>query len=226
MIALLAFLIIILSISSVPFLKYRMNLRNRFGYWLLAIYNLVLIGSVVVYFFIPKEGFLEVEDIPWEGYEPVAIFLEVVENQTPIEEFTEYLDGTWEFDITGEENLSLGTVATDFFNYPVIIEQTEDTGKITIDFYRDMIKFDGDDLFQVNVALESNQLIFYPPRHVQYSFGQFDKEFPFTQFTGGASGELTIPASYILNGEAVFYITVPEDVELTIDPEIFAEWIN
>ena len=227
MITVILLLIIILIVTSIPFIRFRMKLGFRLGYWLLGIYCLFLVVSIGIYFMIPEENFLE--DDSWLEYKPVEILHHVGYKQVPIDEFAEYRAKSWEFDATGLNKITLASYNDIYlYEYPVIISRTNDTGKITVDLYKNVVDLDWGEKesYQGSVFMESDFLFITPPGARYTGLGQFEKEFPFTQFFSDESNEWILNSYDVMVGENVFYITIPEDIEVTIESDIFVKWLD
>ena len=217
-------IILIVIIGGFLFFQNRWNLGRKFGYFLLGGYTLFLVITFVVYLFIPVDAFLD-EDFPEDG-ETKDMFHSVVYNGVPIKEFAEFEKASWDFNVAEGESIWL---TTEYYDFPVIIERVDDQEELKVTLYEMLPDVEPVELFgdqgEDGVVLQSNNLTIYSREPYYYELGQFEKEFPFTRFTAERA-EIYMHVLDILNFEKLYYIHLPEHVELLYSPDMYVEWLR
>jgi hypothetical protein len=225
-------LIILIFLAALVFLGIRWfsNWKIvRRGYLMLSVYGVILLVSVVIYYFIPVSA----EETERSGnghpghYEIFGSVLSGAEDVSSIEEFR--LED-WEFPFE-DETLRIESYGGMHHDMRILAEHTQND-VIEATMYRTPLYFNGREIeidsIPVNVQLDSDRLnLTFQEDTEEVRFASFTKEFPMQQFDDteqeldGFGFGMAITWS-----EQLLYLQVPEDIEISTGSGVQLEFIN
>ncbi|WP_226038047.1 hypothetical protein [Aquibacillus saliphilus] len=177
--------------------------------WVLSIYGIILLASIVVFFSLPDDEITSISQVDSEKIERSNQELYNRAHLGTLEQSKQItVKEKWQFDVK-EQFLQVTSNGEENQDIIIFVERKESNdGEI------DVVKYATESLVNhggYQVELNNNKLIVQQPDKMDYHFAIFTNEFSITQFTG--EKRLHFPTSAI---EAeLLYIRIPKDLELT-----------
>ncbi|MCG5104914.1 hypothetical protein [Oceanobacillus alkalisoli] len=199
---------------------------DRFGYWLLGGYSILLVISMVAYSLIPAKDFVDETEFDENR---VYLIHELTERRIPVEEFEPYKSKEWSFELSDREEVAIYDTSSDDYYFPVVIERVE--GQETIDITLYEVKPDNepepvkDDWNETTIHYDSGEITVNQMGKKLYRYAEVSKEpFPYTQFREGGSHFMHFDE--VFYHENVLYIALPTDVQFNNESELDVNWLN
>jgi hypothetical protein len=221
--------IILLILASLVIFGVRWFSRRKIakrGFWMLGGYGVILLISVIIYYFIPvsaeeMEGIQHPDD--WE------IFSSVISGAVSVASIEEYLVEEWEFEYE-ENTLRIASQGENNYDSRIAVERTENE-IIEAAFYRTPLYFEGreveNDSRPVYLQMTSDRLeLIFPESTEEISFASFSKEFPMKQFNDTEMGPLGYAFGFGIKwSEQLIYLQIPEDLDISTEPGVQLQYI-
>ncbi|MHA6253344.1 hypothetical protein [Oceanobacillus sp. CAU 1775] len=223
-------LVIIVAFAAVASrLAYKVNVGRK-GYWLVGGYAIILIASVILYLFIPKDEFEAVEKLSNDDSR-IDITHKVAYRDQPIDDFERFADKEWTFETPQTETIYLDMDSYDY-HIPVLIKEVEGSTSIDVTLYHVESQYKFEELRTPSEELEltydksTNRLWIITPGTRYFNYATVAKEFPFTQLSSRNAEEYVYyPPDFFLE-ELVLYFEVPQGLNLIIGEAVYYEDID
>jgi hypothetical protein len=200
----------------------------RRGPWILGAYVVILLISVVLYYFIPVST---EETRGVEHPEHVEIFSSVLSGAESVSSIEGFLKEEWEFPIE-EDTLRIASIGD--HNMRIAVEFTKNE-MVEAAFYRTPFYFDGreleSDFIPLALELESGRLdIVARETTEEINVSSFSKEFPMQQFDDD-DGNAHAPSGFAFGvdigwSEQLLYLQIPEDIEISTGSNVHLDYVN
>ncbi|MFA1819324.1 hypothetical protein ACDX78_03800 [Virgibacillus oceani] len=222
--------IILLVLSVLVILGVRWFSRRKIakkGYWMLGGYGIILLISVIIYYFIPVST---EETAGIQHPDHWDTFSSVISGADSVASIEEYLVEEWEFDYE-EDTLRIASQGENNYDSRIAVERTENE-TIEAAFYRTPLYFQGReveiDSRPVYLQMTSDRLeLIFPESTEEISFASFSKEFPMQQFKDKEMGPFGYAFGFGIKwSEQLIYLQIPEDMEISTGPEVHVEYLN
>lgn len=197
------------------------------GYWMLGGYGVILIISVIIYYFIPVSA-EESQGIAHPGN--LETFNEVISGADSVASIEGYLEEEWTFSYDAD-TLQIQFQGENDYALRIAVARTENE---TIDaaYYRTPLYFNGEAVevssIPVNLRINDDRLDIISQENMEeVNLSSFSKEFPMQQFneteTAPFGGGFGISVQW---SEQLIYLQVPEDIEISTGASTHVEYLN
>ncbi|RDW21265.1 hypothetical protein [Oceanobacillus chungangensis] len=216
-------LIIIVAVIVVVLRGFnRVNITRK-GYWILGGYVIVLLLSVVIYYFIPgpKE---ESQQAP-TGRQDLS---EVLYGELPVESINEYFEEEWDFSYD-KDSIQIGYKGDLNNSVSIAVERT-DGNSIKAAFYQTPIYASGIELTEhikpIDMQLSEDRFLINLPETVHLDFTSFRKEFPLLQFKDSPNEDWMGDSERFHWGDQLLYLQIPREIEIKTEMDVYLEYVN
>ncbi|GAB3800808.1 hypothetical protein [Virgibacillus kimchii] len=199
----------------------------RRGPWILGGYGVILLISVILYYFIPVST-EETRGVEHPGH--METFSNVISGEESVASMEGYLMEEWQFPYE-EETLRIESIGDNSRNIRIAVEFTADD-MIEAGYYRTPLYFDGSelesDLIPVDLQLESDRLdVRAQETTEEINVSSFSKEFPMTQFDEDDNDSVGFSFGLEIGwSEQLLYLQIPEDIEISTGSSVHLDYVN
>ncbi len=196
------------------------------GFWILGGYGVILLISVIIYYFIPVSA-EETERARIDHPGHVETFSGVLSGTEDVASIEEFLLKEWEFDY--DEDTFRIESRGDMNFIRVAVERTESDG-IKAAFYRTPLSFNGMEIenksIPLDIQLTPDRLEIVSSQGTEEVYiASFSKEFPMHQFNDQDMEMLGFGMEMGWS-EQLLYLQVPEDIEISGVSGVQVEYVN